>query len=373
MGVLPAAVAPAVLRRAHADPGAATSGPDRCQHARRAAPAAPARLAGPRHARPAARVDHRPGPGVGAKPAGMARGAAGGLGLAESGPAGGRCLHHAGGDGPADRIVRITFDLSPAVHRHAGLGRYAHELLSAELAAPPEHDYRALYYAPRGQARPDPPLDRLPAQVLRLPAKPWRMSVLLAHLARVHMDRWIQGGDVFHATDHLLPPLRHSRLVFTVHDLIYLFYPQYHLPLNRWYLTLMMPRFLRRAAAIIAVSENTRRDVTRLMGIPAEKIVVIHEGVNPAYHGKIAAGEVARVRQKYHLPARYLLFLGTLEPRKNIGVLLEAYHALLARDDSLPRLVVAGRKGWLFEPVFQKVEALGLGERVSFTDWVPEA
>jgi glycosyltransferase involved in cell wall biosynthesis len=134
-----------------------------------------------------------------------------------------------------------------------------------------------------------------------------------------------------------------------------------------------MPRFLRRAAAIIAVSENTRRDVTRLMGIPAEKIVVIHEGVNPAYHGAIAAGEVARVRQKYHLPARYLLFLGTLEPRKNIGVLLEAYHALLARDDSVPRLVVAGRKGWLFEPVFQKVEALGLGERVSFTDWVPEA
>jgi glycosyltransferase involved in cell wall biosynthesis len=187
------------------------------------------------------------------------------------------------------------------------------------------------------------------------------------------MDRWVQSGDVFHATDHLLPPLRRSQSVFTVHDLIYLFYPQYHLPLNRWYLTLMMPRFLRRADAIIAVSENTRRDVTRMMGIPAEKMTVIHEGVNPAYHAGIAPAEVARVRQKYQLPERYILFLGTLEPRKNIGLLLEAYHALLNRDPSVPRLVVAGRKGWLFEPVFEKVRALGLGEQVCFTDWVPEA
>ena len=269
--------------------------------------------------------------------------------------------------------MRITFDVSPAVHRHAGLGRYAHELLSAELSVAPEHDYQVLYYAPGGTERPEPPLATLPAQVLRLSAKPWRMSVLLAYFAGQNMDRWIQGGDIFHATDHLLPPLRGSRLVFTVHDLIYLFYPQYHLPLNRWYLTLMLPRFLRRADAIIAVSENTRRDVTRLMGIPAEKMTVIHEGVNPAFTPIHDPAELARVRRQYKLPERYILFLGTLEPRKNIELLLDAYQALLARDSGWPPLVIAGRKGWLFKPVFEKVAALGLTERVCFTDWVAEA
>jgi glycosyltransferase involved in cell wall biosynthesis len=269
--------------------------------------------------------------------------------------------------------VRVTLDLSPAVHRHAGLGRYAHELLSAALAVAPEHDYRVLYYMAGAGRGPEAPLDRLPAQVLRLPAKPWRMSVLLAHYARLNMDAWIRGGDVFHATDHLLPPLRRSKLVFTVHDLIYLFYPQYHLPLNRWYLTLMMPRFLRRADAIIAVSENTRRDVARLLKIPAERMTVIYEGVSAAYSPALPPHEVARVRARYGLPERYLLFLGTLEPRKNLGALLAAYHALLARGVPLPRLVIAGRKGWLFEPIFERVRALGLAEQVCFTDWVPEA
>jgi glycosyltransferase involved in cell wall biosynthesis len=269
--------------------------------------------------------------------------------------------------------MRITMDVSPAVHRHAGLGRYAHELLSAELAAAPEHAYQTVYYAPHGDERPAPPLDRVPGRALRVSAKPWRMSVLLAHFTGQYLDRWLPAGDVFHATDHLLPPLQRSRTVFTVHDLIYLFYPQYHLPLNRWYLTLMMPRFLRRADAIIAVSENTRRDVTRLMGIPAERITVVYEGVNPAYTPDIAPAEVQRVRARLHLPERYVLCLGTLEPRKNVSGLLDAYQALLARSPKTPPLVLAGRKGWLFEPIFERVRALGLEERVCFTDWVPEA
>jgi len=270
-------------------------------------------------------------------------------------------------------MMRITVDISPTVHHHAGLGRYAHELLTALLAVDPANHYDTLYYAPAGSERPDPPLDRLPARRLRLAAKPWRMSVLLADFAGLGLDRWLKSGDVFHATDHLLPPLRRSASVFTIHDLIYAFYPQYHLPLNRWYLTLMLPRFLRRAEAVIAVSENTRRDASRLMHVPAEKMTVIYEGVNPAYQPIQVADALAGVRQKYSLPARFALFFSTIEPRKNLLMLLEAYGALLARAPTAPDLVVAGRKGWLFEPVFERVQALGLAPRVHFTDWIAEA
>jgi len=269
--------------------------------------------------------------------------------------------------------MRITFDLSPAVHHHAGLGRYAHELLSAMVAIDTEDSFDVLYYTPNGAERPDPPLDRLPARQVRLSAKPWRMSVLTANYTGLAMDRWLHSGDVFHATDHLLPALRRSASVFTVHDLIYLFYPEYHLRLNRWFLTLMLPRFLKAADAIIAVSENTRRDAARLMGVPAEKMTVIYEGVNPAYRPIADPAVLAAVRARYYLPERFLLFFSTIEPRKNLLMLLEAYRALLDRSPAAPDLAVAGRKGWLFQPVFERVTALGLEQRVHFTDWIDEA
>lgn len=269
--------------------------------------------------------------------------------------------------------MKVTLDLSPAVHRHAGLGRYAHELLVALMELDRTNEYRAFYYAPRGNEHPDPPLDRVPAQKVRLSAKPWRMSVLLAYLFGATMDRWLAPDGVFHATDHLLPPLRHSRSVFTIHDMIFRFYPEFHLPLNRWYLTLMLPRFMQRADAIIAVSQNTSRDAARWMRIPQEKITVIYEGVERAFRPLDDSATLAPVRAKYHLPPRFVLYLGTIEPRKNLATLLSAYHGLLGREPASPDLVIAGRKGWMYQPVFDRVRALGLEGRVHFTGYVSDA
>lgn len=269
--------------------------------------------------------------------------------------------------------MRITVDVSAAVHRHAGLGRYAHELLAALAARDDTNEYRAFYHATSAREKPDAPLDRLPAHRAPVGAKVWRMSVLLAHLTGISMDRWLPRGDIFHATEHLMPPLRKSKTVFTVHDLIFHFFPEYHLPLNRWYLSLMLPRFLHCADAIIAVSENTRRDVAQLLGIPREKMTVIYEGVSPAFRPIRDADVLARVRARYDLPARFLLCLSTIEPRKNLVTLLDAFRALLARDERAPDLVIAGRKGWLYQPVFARVRELGLERRVHFTDWVAEA
>ena len=269
-------------------------------------------------------------------------------------------------------MMRILFDISPAVHRHAGLGRYAYELLRELLRCDRDNVYQALYSKLAAGEHVDPPLDRLLAHSLRLSAKPWRMSVLLAQLTHLPMDPWLPACDLFHATDHLLPLLRRAGSVFTVHDLIFLHFPEYHLPLNRWYLSLMMPRFLRRADALIAVSENTKRDVVKLMQIPPDKITVIYEGVNPAYRPLDDRDSRERVREKYQLPAEYILYFGTLEPRKNLLTLLDAYHSLLSRAQAVPTLVVAGRKGWLYQPIFARVSELGLEDRVHFTGWIDE-
>ena len=268
--------------------------------------------------------------------------------------------------------MRICFDLSPALHRHAGIGRYAHELLAALTRIDRANTYRVFHNQLAFNERVDAPLDPLPRTVIPLTAKPWRMSVLLADFLRVPMDRWIPGIDVFHGTDHLLPPLRRARTVFTLHDLIFKFFPEYHLPLNRAFLGVMLPRFLRRADSIIAVSECTKRDAIRLYHLPPEKIAVIHEGFDPALRPVEDKNLIAQARARYAHGQPFILYLGTIEPRKNIVALIDAVRALRARG--LPhRLLIAGRKGWLYQPTLDHVAQMGMSDAVDFLDYVPDA
>jgi len=266
-------------------------------------------------------------------------------------------------------MARFCLDLSPAVHQHAGLGRYAQELLLALAAADGQNEYVVFYNNPAA-ARVDPSLERFPKITTPLSYKPWRLSAMLAHFTRIPQDHLFSGVDLFHATDHLLPYFRRVKSVFTLHDLIFLFHPETHKPLNRWFLTLMMPRFLRAADAIIAVSECTKRDAIRFYGIPEEKITVIYEGVNPRFR-PVGPEAMAAVRARYGLPEHFILYVGTIEPRKNLTVLLEAFSNLQSAICNL-HLVFVGKKGWLYEGFFHRLRELGLEDRVIFTGYVPD-
>jgi glycosyltransferase involved in cell wall biosynthesis len=197
------------------------------------------------------------------------------------------------------------------------------------------------------------------------------MLVWLAHVLRVPMDRALPRVEIFHATEHLLPPLKNARTVFTLHDLIFQFFPEYHLPLNRWFLRNAMPHFLRRADAIIAVSECTKRDAIRVYNIPPEKITVIYEAADPALHPETDASRIAQVRARYANNQPFLLFVGVIEPRKNIIALVDALRLLRARGYP-HRLLIAGRKGWLYQPTLDHVKQTGMSDAVDFLDFVPD-
>ena len=265
--------------------------------------------------------------------------------------------------------MRVCIDVSAAVHRRAGLGRYAQELTRA-LVAQGEHDY-VVFYHQRGQAHLDPPIDTLPQLTTRLSVKPWRLWAMLAHFSGVPQDHKFQGVDIFHATEHLLPKLRRVRTVFTLHDLIFRFDPASHLPLNRIYLNLMMPRFLRAADAVVAVSECSKRDAVRLYGTPAEKIHVIPEGVDARFKPHTSR-QVEQVRAKYQLPEQFVLCVGTIEPRKNLPILFEVLASRREQGLEIWPLVIAGKPGWLYEPIFQRVTELGLQDLVHFTGFFPD-
>jgi len=264
--------------------------------------------------------------------------------------------------------MRIAIDLSPAIHQKAGLGRYARSLA--------EHLDRVNAYIAFAYGKFS--ADALPASLAALPranialdARPWRMGVWAAHALNVGMDRAFPQMDLFHATEHLLPRFKKTKTVFTLHDLIFQFFPEYHLPLNRWFLVNAMPQFLRNADAIIAVSECSKRDAIATYQLPPEKITVIYEGVNPSLKPERDAEKIAAAREHYARGQPFLFFVSTIEPRKNIIALVDALKILRARGYP-HRLLIAGRKGWLYQATFEHVKKTGMEDAVSFLDYVPD-
>lgn len=265
--------------------------------------------------------------------------------------------------------MSIYIDISAAVHARAGLGRYAESLACTLATLQPTRC--ALFYN-AGLRKPclPPELDGLPSRRIYAGYKPWRMAVWLGHLLGIYFDPLLPDAELFHATEHLLPPLRRIPTVLTVHDLIFRLFPRHHKRLNLWYLNATMPLYCCRAHAIIAVSEATKHDLMNLYGVPAKKITVIHEAAAP--HFKPATAEqIATVRERYGLPEHYILRVGTIEPRKNLERLLDALQ-LLQRSDSTIRLVVVGGKGWLYKRFFRKLHRSDLRQAVILTGHVQD-
>ena len=139
----------------------------------------------------------------------------------------------------------IYVDVSAAVHAKAGIGRYAESLARALVARQPGRF--ALFYNRVAGSRPPAGLEAVPARTVRAGYKPWRLAVWLGQLAGVGFNRLVPGAELFHATEHLLPPLRGVPTVLTVHDMIFKLFPQHQKRLNYWYLNATMPLYCRRA------------------------------------------------------------------------------------------------------------------------------
>ena len=264
--------------------------------------------------------------------------------------------------------MAIYLDVSAAVHRRAGLGRYADNLAQALTVT--HSDRYALFYNRERGIQPLASLAHLPARTVALGYKPWRMAIWLAQLARVSFDRLVPDVELFHATEHLLFPLRSAPTVLTVHDLIFRHLPAHHKPLNRWYLSLAMPLYCRRASHIISVSEHTKRDLVAAYGLASSKVTVVHEAASSHFCPQ-SSEAIASVRSRYGLPERYLLFVGTVEPRKNLGRLLSAFESIHA-EGLADGLVIVGQRGWLYDDFFAQLEESPVRDRVILPGYVDD-
>ena len=251
-------------------------------------------------------------------------------------------------------------------YRGAGVSRY----ISGLLAHLPEYDQDLSYVAFLGDSR------------VRSPG--WRRCVSKWHtespVARILWEQLVQPWaafrerlDLLHAPVYVGPVLAPCPVVVTIHDLSFYLYPELFRRRNRIYLQTFTRRTAERSAGIIAVSGSTRADIVRMLGVPERRVAVIPNGVGEEMRPIEDREKVEGLRRRYSLPEHLILFVGTLEPRKNIVTLLQAYAILRRKRGTVHRLVVAGGKGWYYEEIYAVVESLGLSDDVFFPGYIPQS
>lgn len=256
-----------------------------------------------------------------------------------------------------------------AGYRGAGVNHYARQLAAAlgRAAAAGETGHRfTAFVHTDGLALPgvelvmaSPLLERPVARIV------WEQTLLPLALAQ-------REAQAVHGLVNVLPLATRLPGVVTVHDLSFVRTPQLLPPLKRVYLTRLCAASVHRAQAVIAVSRQTAADVVRLFGAPAAKVHVVYNGVASIFTPGDGESS-ARFRQAKGLPARYFFTLGTLEPRKNLEVLLRAFgrwRREAGASGAAVKLVLAGGKGWYYETIFAQVRALGLADAVIFPGFV---
>jgi len=258
-----------------------------------------------------------------------------------------------------------------AGYRRGGIHNYIQQLIRHLADADPSQRY--LVFAGRTHAGQRRQADqaRISWQVSRWPTERPLVRIVWEQAAQPWAARR-SGVHLLHSLAFVSPMLSPVPAVITVHDLSFLRYPERFRPANRLYLSTMTRLSCRRARRVIAVSQATADEIVRLLGVSAAHIDVIPHGVEHDRFQPVPAAELHDFRRKKELPERLILYLGTLEPRKNILTLLEAYGRTRAFRESVP-LVIAGGKGWYYEEIFERVEQLGLTDAVRFPGFVPDA
>ncbi|MDE0311268.1 MAG: glycosyltransferase family 1 protein, partial [Caldilineaceae bacterium] len=271
--------------------------------------------------------------------------------------------------------MRLVIDYTPAVRQTAGIGRIIRGQIDALVKENPGFDI-SLFVA--GKVTLDQ-RDAAPLPLNSFPIVSERNLTRVWHRLNIPVPRveWLTGGevDLFHATDFVMAPVSASRKLLTVHDLAFMRYPQAAMPSLHHYLNVVVPRSIHRADHLIADSRSTALDLESTWPHLGGRISVVQGAVDLGVFRRVSDGEALQAaRQKYAIgDGPYVFALSTLEPRKNYPKLIRAFHAA-RRDSGLThRLVIGGKKGWLYDEIFATVRELGLEHEVHFPGFVDDA
>ncbi len=252
-----------------------------------------------------------------------------------------------------------------------GVGYYTVHLMRALFAREDGFDFRLFACA----AGPPPDAVRdLARRVTRARFVWWPTRLKTSLWTRLEWPpiEWFTGPvDIAHGGFHLLPASRQAKRTVTVFDLTNIRHPETHVPSQRRVHLRMLEHAVPRADALVAISRSSAADLVELLGAAPEKVHVVYGGVCCEEFCKEWDQEAfGALKRRLGIGREYFIHLGTLEPRKNIPRLLEAYARLRQRFKDYPELVLAGKTGWMYEPIFKAIESLGLKNDVVQTGYI---
>lgn len=262
--------------------------------------------------------------------------------------------------------MRIAFDGTTLRPGRTGVGYYTEHLLHHLVLEAGDHEVIVVSNRTVQTSTPLPPRVRVAAGYTAPLRLPWMQIVAPRMLDEL-------DADVAHFTNSAVPLASPVPTIVTIHDMSLTLFPAYH-PLRRVLLNRPLANLAaRRVDAIITVSHSARRDILRLYNVPADRVRVVHEAAAPAFQPIADPITLGRVRSRYALPDRFILYVGTIEPRKNLPRLLEAFARRHTAGDLPHTLVLVGRYGWRARDVRRTVERLRLSGAVRFLGYVPFA
>jgi len=253
--------------------------------------------------------------------------------------------------------VRIAIDARLVYYHQAGIGQYILRLTQA-LAQIDREDEFILFKSRKDKTH-------IVDQANFKQQKLWTPNHHRFERLAMSLELAPFSLDVLHSPDFIPPARTRCPSVITMHDLAFLLYPRFLTRDSARYYG-QVDLAARQADHIIAVSESTKRDTVRLLGVPEAKITVIYEAAHPLFTPITNEEALDRIRARYHLPSEFILFVSTIEPRKNLPTLLRAFRRLRDNYKSQATLAIAGNRGWLAEEVDAVLDELRLGDAVRF-------
>ncbi|MBN1994817.1 MAG: glycosyltransferase family 4 protein [Anaerolineae bacterium] len=259
--------------------------------------------------------------------------------------------------------MRIGIDARLVFYNRAGIGQYIIRLIEALASLEPKDDRFILLQSRKDKSSIIHSNGFERKSVWTPSHNRFEQTGLRFEISRL-------GLDLLHSPDFIPPFKRKCKSVITIHDLAFLLYPHFLTKESARYYG-QIDHAWRNTDHIIAVSEATKQDSINMLGVPEKKITVIHEAANPIYRpmSKAEAQQVAE--EKYKLNRNFILFVSTIEPRKNLPGLLQAFRRLRDEYKRDEILALAGVKGWLWEEVYETVDKLNLKKHVAFLGRVP--
>jgi glycosyltransferase involved in cell wall biosynthesis len=266
--------------------------------------------------------------------------------------------------------MRIGIDGIPLRYLKTGIGHYTFEVSRCLALDSPSDEFELISpHTFLTQPGDESELD-LPSNLRAVYVK---ANLLQRRWWTVGLPRYIKQHPLtlFHGTNFEVPLWKRCTTILTIHDLSTLLYPETHQKRLMYRSRLLLPLMARTATMIVTPSESVRREVCERLRVKPERIVAVPEAARRLFR-RIPPEQTVMTRQRLGIEDEFLLYVGTIEPRKNLLTLVRALAEVLRATQSCPQLVIAGKQGWLSDDLFAYLKGSGISERVLFTGYVTD-